>query len=234
MHGGIPIAAFDALRSALLAGSWRPSIGDPTLIGWLIFLSYLLAAVACAWALRVAFIGSRIAGEYTGPERRAAQRRAAYRASFLFWILLAAIMVLLGINKQLDLQVLITEVGRSIAAEQGWFAQRRLVQGAVAAAVILGGLGILTALLRMTRHLLPRHITAFVGTVLLACFLLGRSLSYHHLDVVFWQEFAGIKVRHVIEISGICCVGLCAVMNCRWCRLAHILGRERWEAASAP
>jgi len=39
----------------------------------------------------------------------------ADRRSFLFWSMIGLLMVILGINKQLDLQSLFTEVGRQVA-----------------------------------------------------------------------------------------------------------------------
>jgi len=64
-------------------------------MGWFTVFSYF----ACSLA---AFFASRAA--------RDAERRA-----FLFWSAICLLMIFLGINKQLDLQSLFTEVGRQIA-----------------------------------------------------------------------------------------------------------------------
>ena len=215
--------------AVLTADGWRPGIGDPTVIGWLLVACYLTTAVLCAWALRVARIGARTAAEFPGPDRRFRDRTAAYRASFRFWALLVGASVLLGLNKQLDFQMWLTEVGRDVAIEQGWIHQRRQVQSFLVGLVALGGLTTLGSLLYLTRELLPRHVLAFAGTVLLACFLLVRTLSFHHLDVFLNRRLLGVETVYLLELAGIACVAVCALMNCWWYKLRP--AAARWGQA---
>lgn len=70
-----------------LMGEWRPGIGDPTFMGWFTVFSYFMCA---AVALSVCTLN------------RAQDRRFAR-----FWLVIGVVMVLLGINKQLDLQSLL-------------------------------------------------------------------------------------------------------------------------------
>ena len=44
------------------------------------------------------------------------------------WRSIAIAFLALGVNKQLDLQTALTEVGRVLANSQGWYAQRQSVQ----------------------------------------------------------------------------------------------------------
>jgi hypothetical protein len=204
--------------AVLTAEGWRPGVGDPTFIGWLIVGCYFTAAILCAWALHVAKIGATMAADFER-DRRFRDRSAAYRASFRFWALLAGACLLLGVNKQLDLQTWLTEVGRNIATEQGWIHERRRIQSLVVGLIALGGLSTLGTLLYLTRELLPRHVLAFVGTILMACFLLGRTVSFHHLDVFLNRRLLGVEVVYLLELAGIACVVGCAVMNCWWYKL---------------
>ena len=77
---------------------WRFGIGDPTAVGWLTVAAY---AATAALSVR-AFLRSRA--------RRAAPRRCGSSSSpgpavdETIWLLIAITMLLLGINKQLDLQ----------------------------------------------------------------------------------------------------------------------------------
>ncbi|HEY8942673.1 MAG TPA: hypothetical protein VIM73_00370, partial [Polyangiaceae bacterium] len=90
-----------------LIGNWSPGIGDPTVTGWVTVVAYLATAVSCTLlALRI----PRVAGPLNR-ER-------------LLWGLLAAAFFALGLNKQLDLQSAVTEIGRIVAAKQGWYEQR--------------------------------------------------------------------------------------------------------------
>jgi len=83
---------------------WSPQISDPTIWGWLTVVNYFGAFSCAAWAVRI--------------DRRRAN----------FWIFVSLIMLALGINKQLDLQALLTVVGREIALQDGWYQDRRVFQ----------------------------------------------------------------------------------------------------------
>ena len=87
---------------------WRPGIGDPTVMGWITVAVYFGAASLC---LRQALESRR---------RRATAERT------IFWCILTAFLFCLGINKQLDLQTLLTLTGRNIFIELGLYEYRRL------------------------------------------------------------------------------------------------------------
>jgi hypothetical protein len=192
------------------------AFGDPTIAGWAIVVWYIAAIAACVWALRVAWIGAKMAVDYPGEDRRAKERSAAYRASFLFWALLILLFVFLGLNKQIDLQTWLTDVGRRVARAQGWYEQRARVQTIFVGAVAVLGLWVLAYLLDRTREFLPRHALAFGGLVLLACFVILRTSSFHGVDHVLGWDALGMRLSWALELLGITCVGLCAVLNCLW------------------
>ncbi len=105
-------------RSLLLAavedGRWRPGIGDPTVMGWVTVAAYLVAALGCGLA----------AWREPMPD---GTRRPRSRPS-RFWLVLAALMLALGINKQLDLQSLVTQIGRDVVRALGLYSERRELQ----------------------------------------------------------------------------------------------------------
>src|SRR3569833_3825399 len=89
------------------ADHWRPGIGDPTVVGWVTVIAYAVAAVLCLQsALRILHVKD------AGPR-------------VVFWSVLAVIMLLLGINKQLDLQTWFTLEGKKLALSEGWYNHRR-------------------------------------------------------------------------------------------------------------
>ncbi|HVZ33497.1 MAG TPA: hypothetical protein VG963_13790, partial [Polyangiaceae bacterium] len=111
------------LSSLLVTGAdgrWHPGIGDPSVLGWLTVVAYFVAAVLAFRALRV----------HLGRARRGGASAQAGDELLLarFWGLVLAAMILLGINKQLDLQTLFTEIGRDLAHAQGWYETRRRYQ----------------------------------------------------------------------------------------------------------
>ncbi len=200
----------------LTTEGWIPGMTGPRLTGSLIVASYLIVAAGCAWALRVARIGAQMAERYGIKDRRVHDRTTAYRASFLFWAMLTLWFVTLGVNKRFDLETWLTEFGRQIALDHDWYNARWQLQEMLVIGIVLGGVSVLAALLHLMRSMLPRHMLAFVGTALLGCFVLARTLSFHHLDTILAIDLLGIRLRSLVELTGIACVGLCAVKNCWW------------------
>jgi hypothetical protein len=78
-----------------LLGRWRPTIGDPGFMGWSTVGSYF----ACAIVALIAVLINQTGG----------------RRSCFFWSLISLLMILLGVNIQIDLQSLFIEVGGRIA-----------------------------------------------------------------------------------------------------------------------
>jgi high-affinity Fe2+/Pb2+ permease len=120
-----------------------------------------------------------------------------------FWCVAAAAMVLLGINKQLDLQSWFTQTMRELAVEQGWYDDRRQYQFAfIAAVAALGFLATLTTAILMRRVLL-RIGLALVGLGVLGAFVVARAASFHSIDALlhsgpfalnWWAEFGGTSL----------------------------------------
>jgi len=112
-------------------------------------------------------------------------------------------MILLGINKQLDLQSLFTEIGRQVARAQGWMDQRRIVQFWFIVAfgtTALGGF-LLFAIIR--RDLFRRFMLAFSGLFFLLSFIVIRAAGFHHFDEMLGFRFFGARMNWVLELTGI-------------------------------
>ena len=92
-------------------------------------------------------------------------------------------LLLLGINKQIDLQSLLTVEGRRLAEGEGWFSQRRMVQGLFVLA--LGGIALLTAsvLVKRSKDWSRAARSALVGLALIALFVLVRAALFYHLNL---------------------------------------------------
>jgi hypothetical protein len=184
--------ALHAFASMLMqiARRWRPEIGDPSLLGWLTVAAYLVAFAMCWRSHDVA----RARPNGARPARA--------------WAALASCMLLLGVNKQLDLQSLFTQVGRAAAFAGGWYAQRHAVQIWFIATLALGGaVAGLTALLLLRDHAEELWLAA-VGTGLLAGYVLTRAAFFNHID---WDGHAGGAVapfHFLLELGGITCVAL--------------------------
>jgi hypothetical protein len=191
---------FEPLLGVMAGDQWRPGIGDPTFLGWATVVAYLAAVLACWNAAAAEAKGTRRQGE-------------RYPS---FWSGLGLILLLLGINKQLDLQSALTSFGRHLAREQGWYDRRRGPQ--VLLIIIVAGIGLaaLGWLALRVRQASPGRRLAMMGLVFLIAFIIIRASSFHHVDVMLSLPLAGFKANWILELGGIGCVGLGA----RWSRRA--------------
>ena len=121
----------------------------------------------------------------------------------IFWGVLFATMVLLGFNKQLDLQTFLTLSVRKIAIAQGWYDNRRLVQLGFVGLVAIAGVGGAVFMWRLVRSTGKRLRIALVGFVLLLCFVVVRAASFHHVDSLINFRFGGVRMNWVLELGAI-------------------------------
>lgn len=177
---------------------------------------YLAAAGLCYWAFRVARIGAVVAVNFPHADRRASQRRHAYRASVAFWMALVLLLVFMAVNRFVDAQAWLTEYGRDLALRQGWYEQRWDIQGPIVGTAIAVGAMTLSIFLLLTRELLRRHLIAFFGAMVLVFLLFSRALSFHHLDVLLDRSIAGVRMRWIAELFSLACVAGGAVRFGWW------------------
>lgn len=177
-----------------ILGEWSPGIGDPTPLGWIVVGAYFLAAGLCVRAMR----------------RERALPSATPGASTVarLWLALAVTMVLLGINKQLDLQTALTELGKSTAMAQGWYADRRPVQLGFMASVGAGSLAVVALVLRAARGRMRELGLAITGAAFVAAFVVLRACSFHHLDRWLGAGFGVFRLSWMLELAGIACIAI--------------------------
>lgn len=209
-------------------GSWSPGIGDPTVMGWLTVFAYITVAVLCFQAFKAqkrtpdARVGWRAwldaldsLWKVFGGLRRPLREVPGRARAAAFWLVLGILLLLLGVNKQLDLQSLITEIGRISARAQGWYEIRRLVQVAFIGAVTLLALVIVVAALRLLTGLLGQLWLPVMGMAILLVFVLVRATSFHAMDLLINTSFLGAKMNWLLELGGIALVGIGAVRALR-------------------
>ena len=165
---------------------WTPQIGDPSVLGWFTVACYFVTSLLCV---------------------RAADKDASAKN---LWRMLGFALALLGINKQLDLQSLLTQIGRDFARSGHWYDQRREFQqifvGVIAFASVSGA--ITAALFFRNRSRAFR--LASIGFVLLAAFICIRAASFHHVDGFLKLSFLGARFNWIIELGGIALIGFAA------------------------
>ena len=188
------------LLAATENGNWHLGIGDPTPVGWITAIAYLAASLACAMVWSA--------------DRRA--RRYGRPGSPVFWLTLALLLLFLGINKQLDLQTLLGDIGRRKAKAEGWYANRRVYQTMFIAAVAVVGFFAIGVFSWLARNQWKRSLLGLLGTVFLFVFVLIRASSIHHVDVALQWKFAGAKWNWILELGGIAVVLLGATVAWLW------------------
>lgn len=164
---------------------WSPGVGDPNVMGWLTVAVYAFAAIIAA--------RRAVKGPFSDESRG---------REFAFWWFSAVLLASLAVNKQLDLQSLLTEVGRCVARAQGWYEDRRTVQVWFIVGVMAGGalgVGWLGFLLRYT---LARTGLALVGLGFVSVFVAVRAAGFHHVDTLIGTTVAGLRMNWVLELPG--------------------------------
>lgn len=195
-----------------IADDWlQLGIGDLSLRGWVTVFAYFVTA----------FLVQRVLSHRprrSGSERLGSGTDDAYH----FWLFTFALMVLLGINKQLDLQSLITAVGRDFARSQGWYENRRSVQWIFVVGLGAAALASVMSILFLQRRVIWRAKGAFFGLTLLAAFIILRAAKFHHVELLG----AWVANRSwVLELGGIALVALSAMF--------HILDQTRGHDGAA-
>ncbi len=175
---------------------WRPGIGDPTVMGWLTVVAYAVAAIASFFAVRS---GSGRGVAWDAPVRRR------------IWWTVGVLMVLLCINKQLDLQSLLTDLGRAFSKQQGWYDQRRGFQKVFVIAVLLCAGVLVGWSVWRCRAFWKTHPMLACGLTVLLTFIVVRAISFHHVDVLLRSEVMGIRINCILELGGIGLIGVAAL-----------------------
>jgi len=154
-------------------------VGDPTIAGWLIFGTYILLVGRLAWKARI----SSLQG-----------------GSYNLWLLLAVLFLLLGINKQLDLQTWLLQTFKELSIQHGWYEQRRGLQIAFLVALATTMLISLISLRFFLLSMWHRYKLIWLGTMLLFGFIFMRAASFQHIDVALTSSIAGIPWHVVCEM----------------------------------
>jgi len=167
-------------------------VHDQGPLAWFIVAGYL----ASAW------LAYRAAAPATGRERG-------------FWLATAIVMILLGINKQLDLQSDLTDFARAAAHSEGWYSWRRDVQGVFLLAMALGTIAVAMLIWCWLRGVTVSAKVAAMGLVILLAFIFLRAASFHHIDNWVTIPVAGMRSGWWLELLGIVVIGAAAAFRTR-------------------
>lgn len=164
---------------------WQPGIGDPDMMGWIMVGAYLAAALCAAAVWRGAAF----------PPVTAGRERA-------FWAVTTGLLVLLAVNKQLDLQSALTAAGRCLAQAQGWYEARRGAQLIFVLALIAGLASVMAIALWALRSTWRRTGGALIGLACVSGFVLIRAMGFFHVEALISEGQGYVWINAALELTG--------------------------------
>lgn len=167
-----------------ISGNWSPTIGDPSIMGWVTVAAYLVATLLTA----------RVCMNATGKRR-------------MFWLAVSIVLLALAINKQLDLQTAFTEAGRCLARAQGWYNDRRSVQVKFILFVLAASALAAMMLFWSMRRMIGETWLALAGLTFLLAFIAVRAAGFHHFDSFIGHQIGSVRMNWIMELGGIAMIG---------------------------
>ena len=167
--------------AACVDDRWSPQIGDPTVAGWVTVVAYAVCAVLGLIALT----------------------RAQDRRERIFWQFVALAMLSLGVNKQLDLQSMLTAAGRCLSQLQGWYEERQVFQrNFIIGLLMVAGL-FFALVLWLMRGCMRRNGLAVLGLAFVTTFIAVRAVGFHHFDALIDSRLLDVRYNFMFELSGL-------------------------------
>jgi hypothetical protein len=186
--------------AAVLSTDWTPEIGDPTVGAWIIVAGYILAAVLCA---------------FISKQQQLITKSCLSSQERFFWFGLAVVMLLLGINKQLDFQNLFKQIARNFAKEKGWYESRHTFQLWFFIGTTATGMLFVLFFIKRLRLYWRRYRILFIGILFLCTFFISRFMDFNHvIPQHYWfHYYAG--VNWLLEVGGVTFICASAILRIR-------------------
>lgn len=168
---------------------------NPILMDWVVIAAYWMAAMLC-------YIASRCVASYA----------YSSKSQVIYWRVLVALLLLLGINKFLYFENCITQGFSLLAHSNGWYETRRDMQVEFILIVTLILLSLLAAAVYMLNGLAKPLQSAVIAFVLLLLLVVVRTISLHQVDALIFPDILGIGIgiNWIIELACNFWIGLSA------------------------
>jgi hypothetical protein len=174
---------------------WAPGFNDPTLLGWATTAGYL-------FAVALGFILMARAKKNASPISR-------------FWSVFSVVFLLLGLNKQLDLQTLLLKTASEIASSLGFYEMRHLIRVGF---VTLAGIFVLAGFLWLfakRRVFLPRDPFLWIAIGLVFVFVLIRTSAFDGILRLTGLGLERNRGAHHLELAGVICLNAALLRHFR-------------------
>jgi len=173
---------------------WTAGIGDPTATGYLTVAAYFGAAILCARAAL-----------------RAQGAKVDCSKDSSVWLGMLCLFLILGINKQLDLQSLLTTLARTHSRAHDWYDGRQWYRTAFVIIIGSSAVLILSSLLWYLRLRSRAVRLPILGLAFSSGYVVLRAASFHHIARVDFY-IPGMRWNWLIEVTGIAIVTTAAAL----------------------
>ena len=172
---------------------------DQSIVGYTITAGYLLSSLLLFYSL---FCRANCC-ESMGSKR-----------STLLWSASATLALLLGINKQLDVQTYLTQWGRELSRNWGIYSGRRNAQ--LLASILIISLVVAAAVYAIVfvRKVGWGLRVAILGLAICMAYVVLRLISIPHVDHWFRVDVGGWKMSWIVELTGVGVTLVGASMTC--------------------
>ncbi|CDN14280.1 hypothetical protein RintRC_2830 [Richelia intracellularis] len=179
---------------------WKPGIGDPTFMGWFIFTAYWIASFLSIF--------------YALPAERVNDISSHHCK---LWWSLAILLLLRGLNKQLDLQSWLMITGKEFPRTQDWYNQRQIIHIWMITAIITAvfALVVSAACAIRNRNIWEKYWLALCGVLCLAVYVIIRAPFFHHILYMLHSQYEIFHINCILQSAGIVYIGVSAIINLR-------------------
>jgi hypothetical protein len=177
---------------------------DQSIVGYTITAGYLLSSLLLFYSLFC---------------RANCYESMGSKHNTLLWSASATLALLLGINKQLDLQTYLTQWGRDLFRNWGIYSGRRTAQ--LYASVLMISLIVAAAFygIVFVRRVGWGLKVTILGLAICMAYVVLRLISIHHVDHWFRVDIGGWKMSWIVELTGVGVTLVGASMTCtQWDR----------------
>lgn len=166
---------------------WQLGVSDPSILSWLVVILYLFVAI-------ISYQCIKLSRKVNKP--------------IIFWVIITLMLIFLGLNKQLDFQTLITQIGRDIAKSHNLYQGRRQLQ----VQFVIGLISIFTISLVYLNYKLKglwaEYRLVLLGIIVLFSYVFVRAASFYHMGSLIGVNMLGKHVIAGIEVLAIMLIGI--------------------------